>query len=489
MVNIQGPEKIFETRELNVNMGPQHPATHGVLRVVLDIDGETLVKVTPYVGYLHRGIEKLGESLSYFQALPLTDRMDYVSAMSNNIGYCVAVEKLYGIEPPLRAKFIRTIVGEMSRIANHLLWLATHALDIGAMTVFLYCFREREWILDLYEMICGARLTVTYPRIGGVRNDIPQEFIDSLWKFTEEFPARILEYETLIDQNRIWLKRTVGIGVISAEEAVSWGMTGPTLRGSGVAYDIRKHMPYDAYDQVEFEVPVGTTGDTYDRYRCRMLEFRQSNNIIRQCLDKLPAGPVMAEAPKFTLPPKDKMMPITHPIKEVAYFIDEKACKGCGMCLRACPAKAITGEKKKPHKIDQTLCLQCATCFVTCKFKSMRILPGGKGLSDEKLTELSASPTPDDIKTASEFLVAQFDFVKKGPKVPEGEIYVATEVPKGELGFFFVSDGTGKPYRMRVRAPSFIHAGCLPRLCKGHLVADVIANIGTIDIVLGECDR
>ena len=489
MVNIQGPEKIFETRELNVNMGPQHPATHGVLRVVLDIDGETLVKVTPYVGYLHRGIEKLGESLSYFQALPLTDRMDYVSAMSNNIGYCIAVEKLYGIEAPLRAKFIRTIVGEMSRIANHLLWLATHALDIGAMTVFLYCFREREWILDLYEMICGARLTVTYPRIGGVRNDIQQEFIDSLWKFTEEFPARILEYETLIDQNRIWLKRTVGIGVISAEEAVSWGMTGPTLRGSGVAYDIRKHMPYDAYDQVEFEVPVGTTGDTYDRYRCRMLEFRQSNNIIRQCLDKLPAGPVMAEAPKFTLPPKDKMMPITHPIKEVAYFIDEKACKGCGMCLRACPAKAITGEKKKPHKIDQTLCLQCATCFVTCKFKSMRILPGGKGLSDEKLTELSASPTPDDIKTASEFLVAQFDFVKKGPKVPEGEIYVATEVPKGELGFFFVSDGTGKPYRMRVRAPSFIHAGCLPRLCKGHLVADVIANIGTIDIVLVECDR
>ncbi|MFA4919555.1 MAG: NADH-quinone oxidoreductase subunit D [Thermodesulfovibrionales bacterium] len=489
MVNMQGPEKIFETRELNVNMGPQHPATHGVLRVVLDIDGETLVKVTPYVGYLHRGIEKLGESLSYFQALPLTDRMDYVSAMSNNIGYCVAVEKLYGIEPPLRAKFIRTIVGEMSRVANHLLWLATHALDIGAMTVFLYCFREREWILDLYEMICGARLTVTYPRIGGVRNDIQQEFIDSLWKFTEEFPARILEYETLIDQNRIWLKRTVGIGVISAEEAVSWGMTGPTLRGSGVAYDIRKHMPYDAYDQVEFDVPIGTAGDTYDRYRCRMLEMRQSNNIIRQCLDKLPAGPVMAEAPKFTLPPKDKMMPITHPIKEVAYFIDEKACKGCGMCLRACPAKAISGEKKKPHKIDQTLCLQCATCFVTCKFKAMRILPGGKGLSDEKLTELSASPVPDDIKSASEFLVAQFDFIKKGPKVPEGELYVATEVPKGELGFYFVSDGSGKPYRMRVRAPSFIHAGCLPRLCMGHLVADVIANIGTIDIVLGECDR
>jgi NADH dehydrogenase I D subunit len=392
-------EKIFETRELNVNMGPQHPATHGVLRLVLDIDGETIVKVTPYVGYLHRGIEKLGESLTYFQALPLTDRMDYVSAMSNNIGYCVAVEKLFGIDVPERAKFIRTTVGEMSRIANHLLWLATHALDIGAMTVFLYCFREREWILDLYEMICGARLTVTYPRIGGVRNDVPQQFLDSLWKFTEEFPSRILEYETLIDQNRIWLQRTKGIGVISAEEAVSWGMTGPTLRGSGVPYDIRKHMPYDAYDKVDFDVPIGTEGDTYDRYRCRMLEMRQSNKIIRQCIEKLPTGPIMANAPKFTLPPKDYIL------------------------------------------------------------KDM------------------------------EHMIHQFMLITRGPVVPEGEIYVATEVPKGELGFYFVSDGTGKPYRMRVRAPSFIHAGTLSRLCVGHLVADVIANIGTIDIVLGECDR
>jgi NADH:ubiquinone oxidoreductase subunit D len=483
-------EKIFETRELNVNMGPQHPATHGVLRLVLDIDGETIVNVTPHVGYLHRGIEKLGESLSYFQALPLTDRMDYVSAMSNNIGYCVAVEKLFGIEVPERAKYIRTIVGEVSRVSNHLLWLATHALDIGAMTVFLYCFREREWLLDLFEMICGARLTLTYPRVGGVRNDVPQKFLDSLWKFTDEFPSRILEYETLIDQNRIWLQRTVGIGVISAEEAVSWGMTGPTLRGSGVAYDIRKHMPYDAYDKLDFEVPIGTEGDTYDRYRCRMLEMRQSNNLIRQCIEKLPAGPVMADEPKFVLPPKDKMMPVTHPT-DMAYFIIEKACKGCGMCLRACPAKAITGEKKQPHKIDQSLCLQCSTCFTTCKFKSLTVVPGGKGLSDEKLAELAVAPDqlPEDIKEAQQNLTRQFDFIKKGPKAPEGEIYVATEVPKGELGFYFVSDGSGKPYRMRVRAPSFIHAGCLPRLCIGHLVADVIANIGTIDIVLGECDR
>jgi NADH:ubiquinone oxidoreductase subunit D len=484
-------EKIFETRELNVNMGPQHPATHGVLRLVLDIDGETIVKVTPHVGYLHRGIEKLGESLSYFQALPLTDRLDYVSAMSNNIGYCVAVEKLFGIEVPERAKFIRTIVGEMSRISNHLLWLATHALDIGAMTVFIYCFREREWILDLYEMICGARLTVTYPRVGGVRNDVPQEFLDSIWKFTDEFPSRILEYETLIDQNRIWLQRTVGIGVISAEEAVNWGMTGPTLRGSGVSYDIRKHMPYDAYDQVEFEVPIGTTGDTYDRYRCRMLEMRQSNNILRQCIEKLPTGPVMADAPKFLLPPKDKMMPITHPIKDLAYFILEKACKGCGMCLRACPAKAITGEKKAAHKINQALCVNCATCFATCKFKSITVVPGGQGLSDEKLAELAVAPDqlPEDIKAAQQLLVRHFEFVKKGPRVPEGELYVATEVPKGELGFYFVSDGSGKPFRMRLRSPSFVHAGVLPRLCKGHLIADVIANIGTIDIVLGECDR
>src|SRR4030043_654870 len=234
-------EKIFETRELNVNMGPQHPATHGVLRLVLDIDGETIVKVTPYIGYLHRGIEKRGESLSYFQALPLTDRMDYVSSMSNNIGYCVAVEKLFGIEAPERAKFIRTIVGEMSRISNHLLWLATHALDIGAMTVFLYCFREREWILELFEMICGARLTVSYPRVGGVRNDISQEFLDKLYAFVLDFPSKMDDYETLVTENRVWKDRTVDIGIISAEEAINWGLTGGMLRGSGVDYDVRKY--------------------------------------------------------------------------------------------------------------------------------------------------------------------------------------------------------------------------------------------------------
>jgi len=381
-------------------MGPQHPATHGVLRLVLELDGETVVKCTPYVGYLHRGVEKLSEHRSYFQIIPLTDRLDYVSSMANNIGYCIAVEKLFGIEVPERAQYIRTIVGEMARISNHLLWLATHALDIGAMTVFLYCFREREKILDLFERLCGARLTVSYPRIGGVRNDVDDEWLNDLYSFTDEFPMRVEQYETLIDQNRIWLRRTKGIGVISAEEAINWGLSGPTLRGSGVPYDVRKFMPYGVYDKVKWEVPIGKNGDVYDRYRVRMEEFHQSNSIIRQCIEKIPAGPIMANAPKFTLPPKDKVL------------------------------------------------------------------------------------------TDMEHLIHHFVLITKGPQTaPEGEVYVSIEAPKGELGFYIVSDGTGRPYRMRIRAPSFVHVSALPRLCEGSLVADVIANIGSIDIVLGECDR
>ncbi len=388
------------TKELTLNMGPQHPATHGVLRLVLDLEGENVVKCTPYVGYLHRGVEKLSEHRNYLQIIPLTDRLDYVASMANNIGYCVAVERLFAIEVPERTEYIRTIVAEMTRISNHLLWLATHALDIGAMTVFLYCFREREKILDLFERLCGARLTVSYTRIGGLKNDVDDKWLEDVYQFTKEFPMRVEQYETLIDKNRIWLRRTKGIGVISAEEAINWGLSGPTLRGSGVPYDIRKFMPYGVYDKVDWEVAVGKNGDVYDRYRVRMDEFRQANSIIRQCIEKIPQGPIMANAPKFILPPKDKV------------------------------------------------------------------------LSD------------------MEHLIHQFVLITKGPQTaPGGEIYVATEVPKGELGFYIVSDGTGKPYRMRIRSPSFVHISVLPKLCEGSFIADVIANIGSIDIVLGECDR
>jgi NADH dehydrogenase I D subunit len=388
------------TRELTLSMGPQHPATHGVLRLVLKLDGETVTKCTPYIGYLHRGVEKLSEHKNYLQIIPLTDRLDYIASMANNIGYCVAVEKLFGIEVPQRAQYIRTITGEMARILSHLLWLGTHALDIGAMTVFLYCFREREKLIDLFERLSGARLTVSYPRIGGVRNNADTRWLEDVYKFTDEFPMRVEQYETLINRNRVWLRRTKGVGVISAEQAVNWGLSGPTLRGSGVPYDIRKFMPYGVYDKVSWEVPTGKNGDVYDRYRVRMEEFLQSNAIIRQCIEKIPEGAIMADAPKFTLPPKDKV------------------------------------------------------------------------LSD------------------MEHLIRQFVLITKGPQTaPVGELYVATEAPKGELGFYIVSDGTGKPYRMRIRTPSFVHISALPKLCVGGLVADVIANIGSIDIVLGECDR
>jgi NADH dehydrogenase I D subunit len=391
----------LQTRELTLNVGPQHPATHGVLQLVVELDGERVVKCTPHVGYLHRGTEKLAEHRTYLSALPLTDRLDYVASMVNNVGYCIAVERLFGIAVPERAQFIRTMMCEMSRISSHLLWLGTHALDIGAMTVFLYAFRERESLLDLFELACGARLTLSYARIGGVRNDITPEFTGLAYRFTKEFPRRVAEYETLIDQNRIWLQRTKGVGTISGKDALSWGLTGPTLRGSGVNYDVRKYKPYDAYDRVEFNVPLGEHGDVYDRYRCRMEELRESNRIIRQCLDKLPAGPIMApEAVKFTLPSKDRV------------------------------------------------------------------------LAD------------------MESMIHHFVIVTKGPvTVPRGEIYAAVESPKGELGVYIVSNGGGRPYRLRLRTPSFVHASALPVLCEGALLADMIANIGTIDIVMGDCDR
>jgi len=389
-------------KELTVNMGPQHPATHGVLRLVLELEGEVIKKCIPHIGYLHRGIEKLSEDLTYVQSLPLTDRMDYLSSMVNNEGFCVAIEKLMGIEVPERAKFIRTMMAEMARISSHLIWIATHALDIGAMTVFLYAMRDREEILEMFEMVTGARLTVSYPRVGGVRCDINDEFLDKLYTFIEKFPKKVEEYETLIDRNRVWLKRTKGVGVITAQEAINWGLTGPTLRGSGVFYDVRKFFPYDAYDKVDFDVPIGKNGDIYDRYRCRMLEFRQSARIIKQCIEKLPEGPILA----------DNALRIRMP--------------------------------ESPLKIDK-------------KDIIFEIYTEDKGIQE---------------------------FIQKFT-----EVYASVEAPRGELGFYIVCDDSSKPYRMRVRAPSFVHAGVLPKLCEGSLVADVIANIGSIDIVLGECDR
>lgn len=385
-----------------LKLGPQHPATHGVLRVDLDLDGETIVECDPKVGYLHRGFEKLAEHRTFAQNIVLTDRLDYIAAMSNNVGYCEAVEKLLAIEVPERAKFLRVMVCEMSRISSHLLWLATHALDIGAMTVFLYCFREREVLLELFAELCGARLTTTYTRLGGVRQDVTHSIMAKLDQFVEKFPSCIEEYETMIDTNRIWLKRTIGIGQLSAEKAVDLCLTGASLRGSGVDYDVRKHMPYAAYDKMEFEVPVGETGDTYARYRCRMEELRQSNYILRQCIDMMPPGPIVGDdAPDLVMPIK--------------------------------PGKQL--------EVD---------------------VHAGNAL---------------------------FNLIEDRNVFMEGDIYVATEVPKGELGFYFISDGLGRPYRMHIRSPSFLHIGALGTMGKGVMVADLIAIIGTLDVVLGECDR
>jgi len=393
-----------ESEYFTINMGPHHPSTHGVLRLVLELDGETIVKCDPRIGYLHRGVEKLAEHLNYNQTIVLSDRLDYIASAANNIAFCLAFEKLLGITPPRRARLIRTIVNEMARISSHLLWLATHALDIGAMTVFLYCFRDREWLLSIFEKVCGARLTHSYVRVGGVRLDFTQEIIDELRRFTEEFPQRILDYETLIDVNRIWLKRTKGVAVVDAETAINLGLTGPVLRGSGVPYDVRKFRPYDAYDEVEFEVPVGERGDTYDRYKVRMKELRQSNWIIKQCLDKLKeveGEPVLAEgAPDLLIPSR------------------------------------VREPEPKPH------------------------------------------PKKGFIFTGKEL-----------PIVPPGEAFASIESPKGELAVYVVSDGGPNPWRLRIRTPSFVHISAIPELAKGHMIADLVAIIGTLDVVLGDCDR
>ena len=372
---IEAPQPMFDTSELVLNMGPQHPSTHGVLRVVLRLDGERVVDADVVIGYIHRGIEKLSENRDWTQIILLTDRMDYVAAATNNIGYCETVEKLMGVEVPRRARYIRTLLAELQRIASHCLWLGTHAMDIGAMTVFLYAFRERELILDLFEEYCGARLTYNSMRIGGLPLDIPAGWDRKVREFCDIMESKVPEYEQLLTNNRIWLERTREVGVISGPDATAIGLSGPPLRGSGVLRDIRKDEPYEAYDEFEFDIPLGSRGDTYDRYLVRLEEFRQSLRIIRQALDGLPEGPVMGKVPRLIKP-------------------------------------------------------------------------------------------------------------------PAGETYHAIESPKGELGYFIVSDGKStNPYRFRVRPPSFCNLQALRQLVRGHLVADVVALIGTIDIVLGEVDR
>lgn len=393
------PGESKRTTELLLNMGPQHPSTHGVLRVVLELDGERISKAIPDLGYLHRGVEKLAEGLHYMQVLPHTDRLDYTCAMTNNYAYVRAVEKLVGVTVPERAEYVRTIVAEMQRIVGHLFWLGTQALDIGAMTVFFWTFREREVLLDLFEKLCGARLTLNYYRIGGVDSDLTPEIIDRLREFLKTFPDRIHEYDILLQKNRIWLARTKGVAVISAEDAINFGLTGPVLRGSGVAYDVRKLEPYGVYDRIDWEVPIGKDGDTYDRYWIRMEEMRQSARIIQQCLDQMPEGPIVGEHAQVIPPPKEKVM------------------------------------------------------------RDM------------------------------ESLIHHFIIFTQGFKPPKGETYCATEVPKGELGFFLISDGSPRPYRMKIRSPSFVHMGAFDFMARGYLISDIITIFGTYDIVMGECDR
>jgi NADH-quinone oxidoreductase subunit D len=388
-----------ETRYMTINMGPQHPATHGVLRIVLELDGEVIVKATPHLGHLHRGMEKLAESKTYHQAIPLTDRLDYTNGMGNNLAYVLAVEKLLGIDVPKRAQVIRVMMAELQRIAAHLIWLGTHALDIGAMTMLLYNFREREEILRIFEEVAGGRLTPTYFRIGGLSKDLPEGIEERVWGFVRAFPNHMKEYETLLTENIIWLKRTKGVGVISAEDALSYGMTGPSLRGSGVRYDVRKAFPYSSYEEFDFDIPVGSNGDVYDRYTVRMREMEWSNSIVRQCLEKLPKGPVLSDNPWVTLPPKEMVL------KDMAS------------------------------------------------------------------------------------LIRHFKIVSEGFQPPPGEVYASVEASKGELGFYLVSDGSNRPFRFRIRTPSFANLSALPQMIEGGLIADVISAIGSIDIVLGEIDR
>jgi len=415
-----------EIRNYTMNFGPQHPAAHGVLRLVLELDGEVIQRADPHIGLLHRATEKLAEYKTYVQSLPYMDRLDYVSMMSNEHAYCLAIEKLLGIEVPVRALYIRVMFDEITRILNHLLWLGAHSLDVGAMTTFLYCFREREDLMDCYEAVSGARLHAAYYRPGGVYRDLPDRMpqyqpspihnaraiarmnenrqgslLDFIEDFTRRFPTYVDEYETLLTENRIWKQRTVGIGVVTPERAKALGFTGPMLRGSGVAWDLRKKQPYAVYDRMQFDIPVGTTGDCYDRYLVRVQEMREANRIVKQCIE----------------------------------------------WLRQNPGPVITAN----HKI--------------------------------------APPSREEMKANMEELIHHFKLFTEGIHVPPGEVYAAVEHPKGEFGIYLISDGANKPYRLKIRAAGFPHLAALDEMSRGHMIADVVAIIGSQDIVFGEIDR
>ncbi|MDX8377257.1 MAG: NADH-quinone oxidoreductase subunit D [Mariprofundales bacterium] len=390
-----------EIQNYTMNFGPQHPSAHGVLRLVLELDGEVVERADSHIGLLHRGTEKLFEHKTYLQDLPYFDRFDYVSMMANEHAYVLGIEKLLGITPPLRAQYIRVMFAEITRILNHCLWLGAHALDIGAMTVFLYCFREREDLFDFYEAVSGARMHAAYFRPGGVAKDLPDGLLERIQAFTEKFYGYVDEYETLLTENRIWKQRTVDIGIVDKQAALDWGFTGPMIRGSGIAWDLRKTQPYDAYEHVEFDVPIGKTGDSYDRYLVRVEEMRQANRIIQQCIKWLAAN------------------------------------------------------------------------------------PGDVKVDDPKLT----SPARGEMKADMESLIHHFKYYSEGFHVPAGEVYAAVEHPKGEFGVYIVSDGSNKPYRMKVRAPGFAHISALDYMCRGHMIADVVTILGTQDIVFGEVDR
>jgi len=415
-----------EIRNYTMNFGPQHPAAHGVLRLVLELDGEVIQRADPHIGLLHRGTEKLAENRTYLQSVPYMDRLDYVSMMSNEHAYVMAIEKMMGVDVPIRAQYIRVMFDEITRILNHLLWLGAHALDVGAMSVFLYAFREREDLFDIYEAVSGARMHAAYYRPGGVYRDLPDRMpqhenstfrskkeiaklnenrqgsvLDFIEDFANRFPAYVDEYETLLTDNRIWKQRTVGIGVVTPERALALGMTGPMLRGSGIAWDLRKKQPYEVYDKLDFDIPVGVNGDCYDRYLVRIEEFRQSNRIIKQCID----------------------------------------------WLRQNPGPVISTDNKV------------------------------------------APPDREGMKTNMEDMIHHFKLFTEGFHVPAGEAYAAVEHPKGEFGIYMISDGANKPYRLKIRAPGFPHLAALDEMTKGHMIADLVAIIGTQDIVFGEIDR